>query len=348
MDAFSIVRPISSAIYGRVVLVRHCQSGRYYALKAMSIPHMQARRAVTGPYVQEDGFAELHILRGLGCNQVFSADATGGDNQAEECQENQDIQEEIELSNWSVSPTWSNGVDLVDPFNHPEQQHQDSRYMLRLHQDFVDPTTNTRCLLFDYCPYGDLYAQVAARAGTRADGNGGLPLEMARTYFLQIASAVRFLHAQDVAHRDLSLENVLLDASRSCRLADFGLACASGSRCVNARAGKLLYMAPEVVADIWSLGVILFILVTGIPPFEKASEDDARFRVVAKPGGSITELLQAWGQQDRPSRYAHTNGFKKHVISSSNRQRKKALDGVRSDQLLSRKKRTIEIMTSIG
>lgn len=149
-------------------------------------------------------------------------------------------------------------------------------------------------------------------AQTDSDGRPrGLPLAMARACFQQIASAVGFLHARNVAHRDLSLENVLLDSFRRCRLADFGLASATGSRCFGARVGKILYMAPEVVsrpayrpdtgpnsvsagadvcydalrADIWSLGVILFILVTGIPPFEKASDVDARFRLVSKPGG---------------------------------------------------------------
>jgi len=313
MDSFALVRPLAAAIYGRVVLVRHRTSGRYYALKVMSLPHMRARRAVTGPFVQEDGDSELQILRQLGRNLVFC----NGDDESRDNQEQEAVEHEA-ANSWSVSPVWSNGV--ADD-NRVAQQ--GDRHLLTLHQDFVDRTTNTRCLLFDYCPYGDLFSHVSAQAG-RDGGPRGLPLDMAQSYFTQITSAVRFLHARNVAHRDLSLENVLLDGFRRCRLADFGLASAAGTRCSGARVGKVLYMAPEVFsrppyrpdgrtsvlpvasscydalhADIWSLGVLLFILVTGIPPFEKASDADARFRLVAKPGGSACELLRAWGQENR-------------------------------------------------
>ncbi|OWZ21206.1 Protein kinase [Phytophthora megakarya] len=249
---------------------------------------MRARRAVTGPCVQEDGDMELQILRQLGRNVVYASQLQG------------------DTSTWSVSPVWTNDVD------------DGGQHLLTLHQDFVDYTTKTRCLLFDYCPFGDLFSHVSSRA--RNDGlPKGLPIDMARSCFLQIASAVRFLHTRNVAHRDLSLENVLLDSFRRCRLADFGLASAVGSRCSGARVGKMLYMAPEVFArspyrpdaanvemsynglqaDIWSLGVLLFILVTGIPPFERAGEVDARFRLVSKPGGSVRELLRVWDKENQ-------------------------------------------------
>ncbi|KAG6612283.1 CAMK protein kinase [Phytophthora cinnamomi] len=327
MDSFCVVRPLAGAIYGRVVLVRHRSSGRFYALKAMSLPHVRARRAVTGPFVQEDGDSELQILRRLGRNLVYSS-GVGGD---EKTRDNQEEEEDDDDCSWSVSPVWSNGVE--DDARAAGATHQGDRHLLTLHQDFVDRSTNTRCLLFDYCPYGDLFSHVSAHAGSHGKPRG-LPLEMARSCFEQIASAVGFLHARNVAHRDLSLENVLLDSFRRCRLADFGLASASGTRCFGARVGKILYMAPEVFsrppyrpdvgatcsrasvgvdvcydglqADIWSLGVILFILVTGIPPFEKASDVDARFRLVSKPGGSIGSLLREWGQEDRLPRELRT------------------------------------------
>ncbi|RLN02824.1 hypothetical protein BBJ28_00017661 [Nothophytophthora sp. Chile5] len=327
MDAFCLVRPLHSAIYGRVALVRHRASGRYYALKMMSLAHMRARRAVTGPSVQENGFTELQILRRLGRNLIFSRSSgphgsskNNPNNQIDHQEVEEAAQDEVEADSWSVSPRWRDdgNADMDSTMSH------DSQHLLMLHQDFVDERTNTRCLVFDYCPYGELYAHVTAQASSNAGGSPrGLPLETARSCFEQIARAVRFLHARDIAHRDLSLENVLLDTSRRCRLADFGLARTSGSRCSGARVGKSFYMAPEVVtrhcygaeekdnggqdtrdeprcynglqADVWSLGVLLFIMVTGIPPFESASESDARFRVVAKPEGGVDELLQAWG-----------------------------------------------------
>lgn len=327
MDSFCLVRPLASAIYGRVVLVRHRASGRYYALKVMSLPHMRARRAVTGPYVQEDGDTELQILRRLGRNLVYSSGLKGDEKKTQEevSIDGGAARHEYAVSSWSVSPVWSNGVEHDTRVTAGAQL--GGQHLLTLHQDFVDWTTNTRCLLFDYCPYGDLFSHVSAQAGSNGSPKG-LSLEMARSCFHQIAGAVRFLHARNVAHRDLSLENVLLDSFRRCRLADLGLASAGGSRCSGARAGKVLYMAPEVFsrppyrldaaticssstsagpgvcynglqADVWSLGVILFILVTGIPPFEKASEADARFRLVSKPGGSIRQLLREWGQENR-------------------------------------------------
>ncbi|GMF34291.1 unnamed protein product [Phytophthora lilii] len=291
----------------------------------MSLPHMRAHRAVTGPFVQEDGDNELRILRKLGRNLVYSSGWLGGDkgrdNQEEDAITGDAARHDCDSVSWSVSPVWSNGVEDDNCATAAVQL--GDQYLLTLHQDFVDWTTNTRCLLFDYCPYGDLFSHVSAQAGSNGSLSG-LPLETARSCFQQVASAVRFLHARNVAHRDLSLENVLLDSSRRCRLADFGLASAAGSRCFGARVGKMLYMAPEVCsrppyrpdaeangasigdvcynglqADIWSLGVVLFILVTGIPPFEKASDADARFRLVSKPGGSIRDLLREWGQENQ-------------------------------------------------
>ncbi|KAG7381598.1 NUAK SNF1-like kinase 1 [Phytophthora pseudosyringae] len=329
MESLCLVRPLASAIYGRVLLVRHRSSGRFYALKVMSLPHMRARRAVAGPFVQEDGDTELQILRKLGRNLVYSSRFNGDERARGEGESSIDGEEEAaavrrdgDVSSWSVSPVWSNAGE--DDVRATAGTQLGEQHLLTLHQDFIDRSTNTRCLLFDYCPHGDLFTHVSTRAGSDGSPNG-LSLETARACFSQIASAVRFLHARNVAHRDLSLENVLLDSFRRCRVADLGLASAAGSRCSGARVGKVLYMAPEVFsrpiqrpdaaassantdacvcynglqADVWSLGVLLFILVTGIPPFEKASEVDARFRLVSKPGGSVRALLRAWGQENR-------------------------------------------------
>jgi serine/threonine protein kinase len=96
----------------------------------------------------------------------------------------------------------------------------------------------------------------------------------------QIAEAMGHLHRRGVMHRDLKPGNVLLDASGQPHICDFGLAkevdAAGGPTATAAVVGTYLYMAPEqargeadltLAADVWSLGAILFELLTGRPPF---------------------------------------------------------------------------------
>ncbi|XP_072542832.1 testis-specific serine/threonine-protein kinase 6-like [Salminus brasiliensis] len=105
-----------------------------------------------------------------------------------------------------------------------------------------------------------------------------VPVNQARMWFSQLVGAVGYLHQQDIAHRDLKCENVLLSADGQVKLTDFGLGCfvrgypsLSQTYC-----GTLHYCAPEVLlnrpydplkSDVWSLGVILYVMVTGFMPF---------------------------------------------------------------------------------
>lgn len=138
----------------------------------------------------------------------------------------------------------------------------------------------------------------------------------ARRLFLQVLSSVRHLHRHGIAHRDISLENVLLSSSSSsssvngdAKLCDFGLA-GSGTRgrCLFSRsAGKPYYCAPEMrrataarpycglKADRWSLGVFLFLLLTGFPPFDMASCDkDTTGGFNAIASGRLPEVIAKW------------------------------------------------------
>jgi len=97
------------------------------------------------------------------------------------------------------------------------------------------------------------------------------------------------IHAAEVCHRDLKLENMVLDSNFNLKVIDFGLACpisgseGSGFCDSSEKCGTDFYMAPEVwlerryqptSADMFSLGVILFVLRTGFLPFEKAVIED--------------------------------------------------------------------------
>ncbi|CAK4077519.1 unnamed protein product [Aphanomyces euteiches] len=149
-------------------------------------------------------------------------------------------------------------------------------------------------LVFELCPNGELYDAVVNSP------TGYLDLDSARRYMRQIASGVTFMHKLGFAHRDLSLENVLLDADDNCRICDFGLAAHVDTRRTEI-VGKPFYMAPEVwaglsydatLADVWSLGIMLFMMLSGAPMFDTASETDNRFAFLKTNG--LDELVQAW------------------------------------------------------
>ncbi|KAJ6850253.1 CBL-interacting serine/threonine-protein kinase 12-like [Iris pallida] len=118
---------------------------------------------------------------------------------------------------------------------------------------------------------GELFQKVA---------KGRLKEDVARKYFQQLMSAVEFCHARGVYHRDLKPENLLLDDSGDLKVSDFGLSAVSDQirqdGLFHTFCGTPAYVAPEVLArkgydgakvDIWSCGVILFVLMAGYLPF---------------------------------------------------------------------------------
>lgn len=118
---------------------------------------------------------------------------------------------------------------------------------------------------------------------------------VARAYFQQLVAGLEECHAQGVYHRDVKPENLLLDENFALKIADFGL---SGLREgddgaiaeLYTQCGTRSYMSPEVLscqpyegapADVWSAGVVLFIMLAGFPPFQIATSQDWWFRACA-------------------------------------------------------------------
>lgn len=108
------------------------------------------------------------------------------------------------------------------------------------------------------------------------------------TVIRQLADAIAYLHDLDIVHRDLKLENILLcqpvaNELLNIKISDFGLSYVKGSgeSMMQSVCGTPMYMAPEVIdeheysrqCDIWSIGVILYILLTGSPPFQAPTEE---------------------------------------------------------------------------
>jgi serine/threonine protein kinase len=124
-------------------------------------------------------------------------------------------------------------------------------------------------LVMEYCERGELYEFL---------GNYGvMSLPFVARAFKQITEAICFIHSRDVVHRDLKPENILLDRDMNARLADFGLCQTNANRrLLETPCGSPFYASPEVLAqrpydgklaDIWSLGVVLYTMVTGQLPW---------------------------------------------------------------------------------
>jgi tRNA A-37 threonylcarbamoyl transferase component Bud32 len=133
---------------------------------------------------------------------------------------------------------------------------------------------------------------------------GRLDEEVVRVFFKQIVSGVQFLHSHGICHLDISLENILMDDEGTLKICDFGL-----SRVIekyfflgtSSKPGKTQYMSPEIYAgmefsgeksDVFSLGVVLFIMLAGFPPFDRPAVSDMRFSYIMN--GHLQVLLKRW------------------------------------------------------
>ncbi|KAK6932930.1 NAF domain [Dillenia turbinata] len=152
-------------------------------------------------------------------------------------------------------------ISTMRQVNHPN--------VLQLHE--VLATKTKIYFVIEYAKGGELFKKVA---------KGRLKEKVARKYFQQLISAVDFCHSRGVYHRDLKLENILLDENGTLKVSDFGLSAVVESKhqdgLLHTTCGTPAYVAPEVLsrrgydgvkADIWSCGVILFVLLAGCLPF---------------------------------------------------------------------------------
>eukprot|EP01017_Pseudomicrothorax_dubius_P030828 TRINITY_DN3874_c0_g2_i1.p1 TRINITY_DN3874_c0_g2~~TRINITY_DN3874_c0_g2_i1.p1 ORF type:complete len:468 (-),score=110.18 TRINITY_DN3874_c0_g2_i1:124-1527(-) len=116
---------------------------------------------------------------------------------------------------------------------------------------------------------------------------------VARFYFRQLISSLEYIHSQGITHRDLKPENLLFDENYCLKLADFGFSTAISGRDGRGQLQTYLgtkgYMAPEILlkspyhgpsVDLFAAGVILFVMLSGSPPFNEASPNDPNYKLI--------------------------------------------------------------------
>ncbi|XP_022751303.1 serine/threonine-protein kinase SRK2I-like isoform X2 [Durio zibethinus] len=144
--------------------------------------------------------------------------------------------------------------------------------------DKVILTPTHLAIVMEYASGGELFERISAAAAGRFNE------DEARFFFQQLISGVSYCHAMQVCHRDLKLENTLLDGSPAPRLkiCDFGYSKSSVLHSQpKSTVGTPAYIAPEVllrqeydgkIADVWSCGVTLYVMLVGAYPFEDPDE----------------------------------------------------------------------------
>ncbi|KAK4148478.1 kinase-like domain-containing protein [Chaetomidium leptoderma] len=163
------------------------------------------------------------------------------------------------------------------------------------HRQFVHPhiarlyevivTETLVWLVLEYCPGDELYNYLLQ--------HGKLPVDKVQKTFTQLVGAVCYVHSQSCVHRDLKLENILLDKLENVKLCDFGFTREYEGKAnyLQTFCGTICYSAPEMLkgekyagekVDVWSLGVILYALLCGELPFDDDDDSATRTKILTQ------------------------------------------------------------------
>ncbi|KAK2739745.1 Chk1 protein kinase [Onygenales sp. PD_40] len=165
-----------------------------------------------------------------------------------------------------------------------------------------------RWIAMELAEGGDLFDKIEADEGVGED--------VAHVYFSQLVNAVGYMHSKGVAHRDIKPENILLSADGNLKIADFGLATLyeyrGEKKLCTTLCGSPPYIAPEVLkcssrgkskgegyradlVDIWSCGVVLFVLLVGNTPWDSPTDESYEYieyvKTNSKPADELWERL---------------------------------------------------------
>ena len=153
----------------------------------------------------------------------------------------------------------------------------------------------------DYASGGDLFDAIEPEVGMKES--------KAKLYISQICSAVAYMHSKNLVHRDIKPENIVLSDKEgsSVQLIDFGMTLPAGTP-LSTVSGTIPYLSPEICndsdeaglfvdpsCDVWSVGILLFCMLTGSFPWEQATLDDPKYyEFVRWQFGASSKPPHAW------------------------------------------------------
>ena len=301
-------------------------SGKKVKLSSRALQHVKAqeeeKRRSVGSGRAADGSAMMEDDDTLKKEPAASSSAASASGSAPHALEsdtdsNHESDSDSESDARMVSPATPTTADAAD--------HEGEKYICKFIEELEDDYFHY--LISEFVPAGDLYSMLTSYPQHR------LAEQQARGLFRQMVLGMKYLHERNVAHLDMSLENMCLDAEDLIRIIDFGVAAihpftpttyasatayftfpsastpmpaqrpvaAAGTgtplrsfvckpvKELYAKPGKIRYMSPELFQglawdayanDVFSLGVILYSLLTGRPPFQQAESSDVWFHVI--------------------------------------------------------------------
>jgi len=321
MDAYEVIKCLHSSSHSTVQLARHKQSGDQFVLKILSLPSededsndeksdvvVVALEDKLQVYEPEDSLSDNDVA-----GDVDDDEYSNETNVMQICVESEPSRQRSTAPSESLkeeedTPVLSKKVkqfekerDAIKAIQQEimvmqqlkdcirlldaETGHEGHRYVVQVHEIIEDIEQNAIVLVQEHVSGGDLFGLVQ---------EGRIPIDKVKRYFRQMCLGLQFLHSCGIAHRDIKLENILIDREMDiCRIADYGAAgimFSKGKRrkkLFNDIVGTFPYLSPEQhenmifgggydgeEVDVWQLGCCLYIMLTGASPFESNADEE--------------------------------------------------------------------------